>query len=71
MVLYRFLDTLGIRSPSLRVILGASIAALAVSLGTAGVLWLLGMKASAGLAGGLGAAAVAAYGVSAYRSNRT
>jgi hypothetical protein len=57
-----------IRSPWTRVILGAGVAALAVSGATAGVLWLLGMGMNAGVSGALGAAAAAAYAVKVHRS---
>jgi len=70
MVLDRLLDAWGFRSPGPRLIVGAGLVALTVSLATSGALWLLGMKAGAGLAGGLGAAAAAAFGVSSTRSKR-
>ena len=57
MIFHRILDFVGVRSGWRNVIVGAGLAVLAVSLGPAGVLWLLGMKARVGLAGGLGAAA--------------
>ena len=45
---------------------GAIITALIVSLGTVCILWILGIKASAGLTTGFGAMAAAAYGVNTY-----
>ena len=68
MILDRLLHAARVRSPWSRVIVGASAAALVVSVCTAGALWLLGMGMNAGVAGALGVTAAAAYGVSVHRS---
>ncbi|MEE9211175.1 MAG: hypothetical protein V3U29_00810 [Phycisphaeraceae bacterium] len=64
MILHRLLDAAHIRSPLARVIIGAAVAALAISLGTVAVLSLLGLSVDPAIPAALGAIGAAAYAVS-------
>jgi len=70
MIVDSVLNAVGVRSPWGRVIVGAGLAALMVSLGTAGALGSLGLGTHVALSSALGAGAAAAYAARVHRSTR-
>ncbi len=70
MLLDALLDTLRIGSSRGRVVTGAALAALFVSLGTVAALWLLRLTVHPAVPAALGAGAAAAYGVRATFAGR-